>query len=265
MEIKESRLAIVVASCDKYSDLWIPFFGEFFTHWKDCPYPVYLVANHKVFEHERVTTLLAGDDVDWSTTVIRCTAQLECTHCLFFIDDAFLTCHVDTRLIDDVMRFILEVDANFVRLRVNPKPSALFSKDIGILDRSAAYRVSLFATIWKLETLIDILRPGESAWAFELEGTERSRKLGGFYCVIKDVFRYLHGVERGVWIRSTASVLSKRGYKLDHHYRRYMSIKEDLGLRFRLFKSFILHLAPERHRMKVLRTVQQFYRLCGLR
>jgi hypothetical protein len=31
------RIAIPVVSCDKYSDLWQPFFALFDRFWPDCP------------------------------------------------------------------------------------------------------------------------------------------------------------------------------------------------------------------------------------
>src|SRR5690349_2185528 len=93
-------LGIVVTSCDKYSDLWEPFFGQFFKHWPDCPYQVYLVANHKRFEHPKVTTLLAGDDLDWSSTISTAISQLNYSHLMFWIDDAFLVGDVSNQEID---------------------------------------------------------------------------------------------------------------------------------------------------------------------
>lgn len=252
-------LGIVVASCDKYSDLWEPLFGEFFRHWPDCPYPVYLVANHKRHTDSRVTTLLAGDDVDWSSTIAATLEQIGHSHVLFWIDDAFLNKDVRTAEIEKYLFKMIELDANFFRLRPNPLPDKKLNAEIGILAPGAPYRVTLFATIWKMGTLRMVLRPGESAWAFELQGTERSHTLNGFYTVLNDVFGYLHGVERGVWILPAAKTLETRGYKLDYHYRRCMSRREHIGLVYRLFKSWIFHKIPERHRS----TTMQFVRACN--
>ncbi len=41
-----SELAILVCSCDKYADVWEPFFKLFFKFWPDCPYPIYLLSNY---------------------------------------------------------------------------------------------------------------------------------------------------------------------------------------------------------------------------
>ena len=42
---KNSQYAVVVSSCDAYSDAWKPFFKLFFKYWSDCPFPIYLVTN----------------------------------------------------------------------------------------------------------------------------------------------------------------------------------------------------------------------------
>lgn len=258
-------LAIVVASCDKYSDLWESLFGEFFRHWPDCPYPVYLVANHERYPDTRVTTLLAGDDIDWSSTISAALDQIGHSHVLFWIDDAFLAAKVNTAEIENYLSRMHKLNASFLRLRPNPLPNEKIDLEIGILAPEAAYRVSLFATIWKMSALRKILRPGESAWAFELKGTERSRALGGFYTVLNEVFSYLHGVERGIWIRPTAMALKHTGYQLDHQRRPCMSRSENLGLTYRLFKSWILHQIPEQQRSNALRFVRTCYYRLGLR
>lgn len=262
---QEASLAIVVASCDKYSDLWEPLFGEFFKYWPDCPYPIYLVANHKVYPDARVTTLLAGEDLDWSSTIAKALRQVRQSHVLFWIDDAFLAERVDTSKIDKYFKRMLQIEANFLRLRPNPLPEERIDTDIGVLGKGAAYRVTLFATIWKMSALREILRPGESAWAFELQGTARSRKLDGFYTVLKEVIGYLHGVERGSWIRPTTKILEKNGYLLNYEYRRRMGRRENLGLRYRLFKSWVLHQIPERCRADALSFVRKCYIALKLR
>lgn len=261
----DPSLGIVVASCDKYSDLWEPLFGQFFKHWPDCPYPVYLVANHQRFDHPQVVTLLAGDDLDWSTTIARSIAGLQHTHLLFWIDDAFLVDDVDSIEIEALFALAKEEKVNFLRMRPNPRPSTWLDNGLGVLNKDAAYRVSLFATLWNVEMLSIILRPGESAWQFELDGTERSRNFERFFCTGKEMFSYLHGVERGVWILPAAKKIQRLGYCLDRMRRPVMSYKANLGLHYRIFKSRVLHLIPERQRGNTLRMIRRIYELVGLR
>lgn len=262
---EQNSLAIVVSSCDKYSDLWVPLFDLLFKYWPDCPYPIYLVANHKKFEHERVTTLLAGDDLSWSTTMLRALHDFPHSHILFLMDDVFPIAKIETAEVDRIYKWGIKNNARFIRLRPKPKPKIWLTEGIGQLDESAAYRVSLFATLWSREALNIILKDGESAWEFELLGTERSRQLDGFYCTKKSIIKYLHGVEKGIWIRSTAKELERIGYTLDFTERLVMNKKENLWYKYRLFKSWFFGLIPERVRVSALRYIQGLYKLVGLR
>jgi hypothetical protein len=265
MNVPKYSLGIVVASCDKYSDLWEPLFGQLFKHWPDCPYPVYLVANNQRYDHPKVITLLAGDDLDWSTTISRAISGLKHSHLMFWIDDAFLSGDVSNKKIESLFNFSIETGSQFLRLRPNPTPLLWLNNEIGVLSKDAAYRVSLFATIWTVEMLNQILRPGESAWQFEVDGTERSRVFDQFYCTKEEVFSYLHGVERGVWILPTANKLKRLGYSIDGVKRPIMTYLNNFGLNYRLFKSFVFHLVPENQRDNTLRYIKRIYKLVGLR
>ncbi|MCC2624734.1 MAG: hypothetical protein K0R14_607 [Burkholderiales bacterium] len=262
---ERKNLAIVVASCDKYSDLWETLFSLLFKYWPDCPYPVYLIANKKKFEHERVTTLLAGEDLSWSTTIIKALQDFPHSHLLFLLDDVFPIAKIETAEVERIYKWVIDHNTCFIRLRPKPKPKIWLSEGIGVLDKSAAYRVSLFATLWSTKTLNMILKDGESAWEFELLGTERSRQLDKFYCTKRSFIKYLHGVERGIWIRSTARKLENMGYKLDYSKRRLMSRVDSIWYTYRLFKSWVFSIIPENKRITILKYIQKFYKLVGLR
>ncbi|MCW5649313.1 MAG: hypothetical protein KIS62_06195 [Ramlibacter sp.] len=264
-EAGEPSLGIVVASCDRYSDMWEPLFALFFRQWPDCPYPVYLVANHLKCEHPRVSTLLAGDDLDWSSTMAAAIGQIQQSHLLFWIDDAFPDKRIDSAHVAHLLAQFVQHQMRFLRLRPHPRPEQWTDSGFGVLEQSSAYRVTLFATIWDLATLRAILRPGESAWAFEMDGTERSRSLDGFYSTRADVFSYLHGVERGIWIRPTARALHRMGFQLDHVRRPVMTRRQHVAFMYRQLKAFVFHRIPAGHRMRALGWVRRLYRVLGLR
>ncbi|MGE0496644.1 MAG: hypothetical protein AB7O72_02320 [Ramlibacter sp.] len=245
--------------------MWEPLFSLFFRHWPDCPYPVYLVANHQRCEHPRVQTLLAGDDKDWTSTLCAAIAQVPHSRVLFWIDDAFPDKPVVTQRVESLVEDFNSAGMKFLRLRPDPRPSQWTPQGYGILDKVAAYRVTLFATLWERDTLQAILRPGESAWQFEIDGTERSRDLDGFFATGEAVFSYQHGVERGIWIRPTAHALERQGFALDYTRRPLMTPGQHLAYRFRQLKARVFHLIPERHRMGALALVRRAYRMLGLR
>jgi len=70
LETKNKDVAILVSSFDGFSDLWSPFFMLFWRYWPDCPYPVYLISNNKIYENPRITTIMVGEDRHWSGNFI---------------------------------------------------------------------------------------------------------------------------------------------------------------------------------------------------
>lgn len=196
------EVAFVVLSCDRYSDLWEPCFRRLRRYWPGLPFDVYLVANKKGFDSYGVQTLFAGEDLDWSSTVRRALTQLSHPYVFFWFEDAFLDGPMDNHGMYRYLRWAIDNDADYVRLRSIPKPAEKVSDNIGRLAERIPYRNTCFASIWKREVFLNLLRDGESAAEFEMQGTKRSDLYPRFYGVYCCPFNYLHGVVRGVWLWS---------------------------------------------------------------
>src|SRR5438046_834256 len=91
-----NRFAVLIASCDKYSDVWPPFFSLFRKFWADCPFNVYLLNNTVSADFTNVSNLLIGEDQSWSDSLRRALLRLNEDYVLIFLDDLFLIDFVDT-------------------------------------------------------------------------------------------------------------------------------------------------------------------------
>ena len=205
------KIAFVVLSCDRYSDLWRPCIARLKRHWPRMPFRIYLVANQKKFEGSGVRTLLTGKDIDWSSTVRRALQQVAESHVFFWFDDVFLRAPVDE---DEVLRHLqwsIGNDADYLRLRSLPRPGARVADNIGRLVEGVPYRNTCFAALWKKEVFLEILKDGESAGQFEMQGTKRTHPYSRFYGVYRCPLDYVHGVVRGTWLRSALRELILSG------------------------------------------------------
>jgi hypothetical protein len=220
-------LGIIVLSCDKYSDLWEPFFDLFFLHWPDCPYDVYLASNKLKYNDPRVNSLLSGEDTDWSSGVRRCIQQIDHSYIMLFLDDAFLTSKINTAKIQKLAQMAINEKADYLRLRPCPEPDIPYNELIGIISKDSPYRTSIFASIWPKETFLDLLVNGESAWAFEIKGSMRSSKYDRFYSTWDDFFSYIHVVENGRYIRHSAKLLKTMGVRLNYNKIKLISWWDD--------------------------------------
>jgi len=238
------ELAVVVLSCDNYSDLWRPYFDLFFRAWPDCPFKIHLAANRRVFDHPKVATLRSGEDTDWSSSIRRAVAQVDCEYVLFLYDDAFLTRRVSTSSVQGHFDWVRTHEANYLRMRPLPRPDLRISENVGLIRPGSPYRTSLFGSIWRKQVILELLEDGESAWAFELRGVTRADSYDGFYATYRHVFSYIHGVEKGRWFPWSVRLLRQRGVLKGTGSRPVMPFAEAARYVARLPRGYVLRLLP---------------------
>lgn len=225
--------ALLVLSCDKYSDIWQPFFEFLFKHWSDCPYPVYLGSNEKRFDDKRVITICSGPARDWSNDTLEILRQIPERNVIILLEDYFVFAHPDQSQLDRCIDLLEQRNAVFLRLACFPADHfADYAYDaipgqpeFVVTRKEARYRVNLQAGLWNREKLMKLIVPGESPWAFEIQGTTRSRKTDEVYLGIKETkgLRHVHGpipylctaLSRGVWMRDAIELCAEHNIELN--------------------------------------------------
>ena len=224
----ENQLAVLVLSCDKYSDIWDPFFNMFFKYWSDCKYPIYLCSDTLEYAHPQVKSITPGKSLDWSSQLKWALEQIPEASILLLLEDYILLKPVRNERIEYYFNIFKKTNAGYLRLIPYPLPNAPLPDypGIGVLNPGTPYRNNTQAAIWKKETLSSLLIPTESAWDFELKGTHRSDKLSEpFLSVEKDGFPPQNGnypysyfctaVVRGQWVRKAVKLIRKNGFDVD--------------------------------------------------
>lgn len=221
-EQQSCNLPLLVVSCDKYADVWKPFFHVFRSRWPDCPFPLYLGTNHFTCEEPGVTTITVGDDKDWASGAITMLKQLDTTHVILFLEDFFFTEPVDTNAILRLVRVAQGYSPACLRLAPLPPPTPLPAtlvagfNDIGIVDKETPYLIATQPAIWRKDFLLKLLVPGFSAWEFE--------HLGSTICEFMDeeiwgplvpYIVYEQGVEKGKWKQSALAICRDAGVQVD--------------------------------------------------
>jgi hypothetical protein len=228
--------SVLVLSCDAYADLWRPFFTLFWRYWPQCPFRVYLGANSTSYDDARVVSLRGGDR-EWSDRVIAHLRQIETPYVILMLEDFFLKRSVSTERILGLLEIARSRRANLVRLIPRPRPNSKCGAqgEVGQIAPGESWRVSTQAAIWSRHALLSLLRPGETIWQFEVNGTERSAASlqDGFYGVWKSVMPYDHHVvERGKWFRNEARRYRSEDIGCDFSARQVMTRREMLRWRF---------------------------------
>lgn len=218
MNTSAEKTAVLVLSCDKYSDLWRPFFEIFWKRWPDCPYPVYLGSNHKTYSDPRVRAVLAGDDKSWANSVRGMLDQINVSRVILLLEDFIFLRDVDTKAIERLVDISLREEVDCLRLRAMPPASRPLRghPGLGEILCGEPYRVSAQAAIWNTRFLRRLLLPKFSAWDFEFTGTLLSDRWGGkFWCVQEQVLFYRHCVERGLWLEHGIAYCRAEGAEPD--------------------------------------------------
>lgn len=243
--IGDTDLAIVVLSCDRYSDLWPAFFYCLRKYWPKCPFPTYLFANEKPCETTfGVKTVLSGRDTDWSSSIKACLEQLEHEYVLVLFDDVFLNTNVEPADFAPLLRWLTRTKPAYLRFRPVPSPDERVTKDIGRYCESTLYRAAVFS-IWRRNVFVNILVSGESAWSFETNASKRSVVYSGFYgSYRRNPLSYSHGVEKGMWLPSTLKWLTDIGAPITMPGRSIMSARDVALSRFAHFREFFFNHAP---------------------
>ncbi len=194
---KKNDCTILVLSCDKYSDLWVPFFGQFWKYWPDCPYPVVLGSNTIGYKDPRVKTILSGPDRDWSSSLRAILEKISTPYIFLWLDDIFPIERIRTKDFSDALAFMIRNKGKHMHMGPSPSPDDILPDGkYGIYEKGAPYRATALG-FWDISYLHDFLLPGENPWNFEIMGSYRTSYAEGFYCSMKPLFELLHVVEKG--------------------------------------------------------------------
>jgi hypothetical protein len=251
-------IAVVVVSCDKYADLWTPFFFFLKKFWPDCPHKVYLISNHHSFEDSSIVCIRVGDDISWSGNLRLALNAINEDYVIMFLDDLFLMGPVDTRQLTSIYQTFIALDGNCVKLAPTVRGDRAFNGILTLSTPGAPYRASTVLTMWKKNLLRDLLLDGENAWQFEIEGSKRSDVYDGFYVAKAPVFRVENCVVKGRWSLSALKKVKVHCPTLSPN-RKVMTLTSDILFHVALLRSRVItRILPHRYARSTMDALRRF-------
>ena len=181
----KSDLALLVLSCDKYSDLWDDFFNLKERFWPDCPYHCYLATDSKEYHREGVETIHFGNIRTWSICATNAIDQIKEPYIALFLEDAFIYKPIDNDIIEEDFRIFLDKEMDFLTLERNRMKKKYTSEDqiahhIWRIDRHQKYGIDTSAAIWNKVFLRNALKKEDcSAWQYEVNFCKEAESLQG--------------------------------------------------------------------------------------
>jgi hypothetical protein len=229
-----ASMTVLIQSCDRYSDLWKPFYHFFHRHWPDNPFPVYHLSETKKLSNKKIIDISGGIDKTWSELLIGALKEIKTDYVLLLLEDYFLIRKVNNNRLFELLEIAKKESPFFIRIFPVPGPDTDHPHypEIGIIDKKSAYAISTQATIWNREMLLNFLRPRESAWDLEVKGSARAAELKAPFLSLKNKhgkgkaedadypFTYFcTAVYKGKWMRGAVDLCKKEGVEIDLQYR----------------------------------------------
>lgn len=219
-------VSVLIYSCDKYADVWGPFFTLFFRYW-DCPYPVYVVAESEQCLLPDVMTI--NKQGTWSEKIHDAVHDLDTEYVIGMCEDFFMRQPVRQDVIDQCIRYMnddpdiacFNFEKEYGWYEYSPYG------DFGKKPKGASYRKSCQPTLWRRSILEKLLEGKMNAWQWELSLAPDEYK---YYIYIgaedKLTFEYGYhnnqwvGLQKGMWVaRDVVPLFEREGIHVDYSIR----------------------------------------------
>jgi len=196
------KIAFLVLSCDKYSDLWEYFAQLFNRYWQDCPFDKYFATNQITFDKYGFQSILIGEDKTWSMGLdtVLSLLQKKYDYVLITLEDLFIMKKVDTPFVINCINEFIENNGNYLKFYTKTKILKTNNNNISAYDYNVPYRHNCVYALWKIETLHQVLSPNENAWEFEKTGANRTASMDGFFYSNRNAFVISNTVVKGKWV-----------------------------------------------------------------
>ena len=225
--------AIVVSTCDNYSDIWEPFYKLFNKFWPDNPFPVYVNTETLdcIYEGIDITTLKSNTtEISWTKRLKETLERIDSEFVILFLDDFFLFDYVDTTRVEVCLNYMREDSSisaiyfSWLGGQMSMEPSCYPGLERCSDDGKA--KINITMTLWRKSILEFYLSHDESAW--ELEANAFDRSIGrdeNFYSFSKNARSAIpydfgkYGLIAGKWFKDTENLFIKNEIEFDFSRR----------------------------------------------
>jgi len=223
-----SDTVVLIASCDKFQDVWPAASACLAKFWPDCPWKIYTTSGTKPWGENPITT---GEDRGWVANLKAALDKIDAEFVLLMLEDVLLCREVDTARVKIAETAIawLGNDISAIRLGQGNDETTGYFVNAGLAAKfrpvslDSEYRISTSPTLWRVSYLRQILdNCGETAWEFEINGTEFSRTIPGLILTMNDaddtncpIRGFYTGILRGKWVGECLEWLSSIGITVE--------------------------------------------------
>ena len=230
MSPNANRVAMLVVSCDPYSDLWEPCFRLLDKYWPERTLDLYLMTNFRDFDRPGLSVIKVGKDVSYADNLRTAIEQIPHEWILIWLEDLLVSAPVDNGRVMSIIGAGQRRRAGYVKLSAEmPLSYASASTDeLGPLPKGIRYRAAIGGTLYARSTLLQLLIPGASAW--QLDKSKACDDLPEEFLALtvesakKPPIPYVNSLVKGRWSVDALSLLRSEGLSAHLGTRRRESI-----------------------------------------
>lgn len=229
------KCALLLTTCDGYSDAWYPFFRLLEINWENCPLPIYLNTETKDFTYKdfEITTLHPNNiDISWSKRLKQALEKIEADYILFMLEDFFIKQPVRSDMVQECIDW-MELDHSVVFIDFyhdRTENNEIFHGEFSEIEHKNDWAINANCALWRKTFLMDILRD-ENPWDFEMNATARWRrtnyKIFTHRKEFPPIFDYQFetvngawsGIIKGKWLSAVPELFDRFGIEVDFSTR----------------------------------------------
>jgi len=216
--LNPADVSFVVLSCDRYGDLWDPFFGCMERYWPDCPFSVYLVTNQASYDRSGVSVINIGPDRDYSSNLLAVLSAVPTPWLILWVEDYLFSERIDTQRLRLILDDAVRAGADYLKLTEDAPLSYDDSNGerVGAIPRGVKYRSAIGTALYRKETLRKLLVPGLSIW--QLDKSQASNSLPDVFMALtasearRPPLPNVNAVVKGRWHWLAPAFLRREGY-----------------------------------------------------
>lgn len=174
------KVSMIFCTCDAYADLWENFFVLLKKYWPEFDGEIILNTESKVFQYEGYAIsqpLNCGKQLSWSERLSLSLRRAQNPYVLIMLEDFYLKAPVNHKRFIETLEYMkAHSDVASITYLREPGASRVQKELPGFCVRKqfCLYKLTAHITLYRKEYLLSLLKKGESAWEFEVNGTFRS-------------------------------------------------------------------------------------------
>jgi len=180
-------MAMLVLSCDKYSDVWDDFFNLKERFWPDCPFDWYVVTESQDYQRNHVKSIKCGKELNWSGRFRKAVLTVTTPYIGLYLEDYFIKAPIDNARILSFLDLMEKDKVSFLNLgnvfhHILRQPNLEYYADHLVkIPQHLRYGIDTAAAIWDKDYLLEKLGGGDySAWKFESDRCKEAASEKGF-------------------------------------------------------------------------------------